>query len=75
MSALGKGAGNLSLPAYCLSFKREGEGTHPLTSSDEGSWKPSHILGNAMEVPHLFEPLTLRGVTFKSRIGITPMCQ
>lgn len=26
-------------------------------------------------MPHLFEPLTLRGVTFKNRIGISPMCE
>ncbi len=26
-------------------------------------------------MPHLYEPLTLRGVTFKNRIGISPMCQ
>jgi 2,4-dienoyl-CoA reductase-like NADH-dependent reductase (Old Yellow Enzyme family) len=26
-------------------------------------------------MPHLFEPLTLRSVTFKNRIGISPMCQ
>jgi 2,4-dienoyl-CoA reductase-like NADH-dependent reductase (Old Yellow Enzyme family) len=28
-----------------------------------------------MCMPHLFEPLTLRSVTFKNRIGISPMCQ
>ncbi len=28
-----------------------------------------------MCMPHLFEPLTLRGVTLKNRIGISPMCQ
>src|SRR3954452_15211674 len=26
-------------------------------------------------MPHLFEPLTLRDVTFRNRIGISPMCQ
>src|SRR5260221_8622408 len=26
-------------------------------------------------MPHLFEPLTLRGVTFRNRIGVSPMCQ
>jgi 2,4-dienoyl-CoA reductase-like NADH-dependent reductase (Old Yellow Enzyme family) len=26
-------------------------------------------------MPHLFEPLTLRGVTFRNRIGMAPMCQ
>ena len=28
-----------------------------------------------MCMPHLFEPLTLRGVTLKNRVGISPMCQ
>lgn len=26
-------------------------------------------------MPTLFEPLTVRGITFKNRIGISPMCQ
>jgi 2,4-dienoyl-CoA reductase-like NADH-dependent reductase (Old Yellow Enzyme family) len=26
-------------------------------------------------MPHLFEPFSLRGVTFKNRIGISPMCE
>jgi 2,4-dienoyl-CoA reductase-like NADH-dependent reductase (Old Yellow Enzyme family) len=26
-------------------------------------------------MPHLFEPLTIRGVTFRNRIGVSPMCQ
>jgi 2,4-dienoyl-CoA reductase-like NADH-dependent reductase (Old Yellow Enzyme family) len=26
-------------------------------------------------MPHLFEPLTLRGVTLRNRIGVSPMCQ
>lgn len=25
-------------------------------------------------MPHLFEPLTLRGITFRNRIGVPPMC-
>jgi len=28
-----------------------------------------------MSVPHLFRPFTLRGVTFKNRIVVSPMCQ
>ena len=24
---------------------------------------------------HLFEPLTQRGITFRNRIGVSPMCQ
>jgi 2,4-dienoyl-CoA reductase-like NADH-dependent reductase (Old Yellow Enzyme family) len=26
-------------------------------------------------MPHLFEPLTIRGVVFRNRIGVSPMCQ
>jgi 2,4-dienoyl-CoA reductase-like NADH-dependent reductase (Old Yellow Enzyme family) len=26
-------------------------------------------------MPHLFDPLTLRGVTFRNRLGISPMCE
>lgn len=26
-------------------------------------------------MPHLFDPLTLRGATFRNRIGVSPMCQ
>ena len=25
--------------------------------------------------PHLFQPLTLRSVTLRNRIGVSPMCQ
>ncbi|MCA9790672.1 MAG: oxidoreductase, partial [Candidatus Eremiobacteraeota bacterium] len=28
-----------------------------------------------MRQAHLFTPLKLRGVTFKNRIGVSPMCQ
>ena len=28
-----------------------------------------------MAVPHLFSPLTIRDVTFRNRIGVSPMCQ
>jgi len=37
--------------------------------------RPSPALKNPIEMPNLFEPLTLRGVTLKNRIGISPMCQ
>ena len=26
-------------------------------------------------MPHLFDPLTLRGVTFQNRVWVSPMCQ
>ena len=26
-------------------------------------------------MPHLFEPITFRGVTLRNRIGVSPMCQ
>src|SRR3954467_12296889 len=28
-----------------------------------------------MSTPHLFTPLTLRGVTFRNRVVVSPMCQ
>lgn len=28
-----------------------------------------------MKTPHLFSPLTIRSVTFRNRIGVSPMCQ
>ncbi len=28
-----------------------------------------------MSIPHLFTPLTIRTVTFRNRIGVSPMCQ
>ena len=28
-----------------------------------------------MSLPHLFEPLTIRGVQIRNRIGVSPMCQ
>jgi 2,4-dienoyl-CoA reductase-like NADH-dependent reductase (Old Yellow Enzyme family) len=30
---------------------------------------------NSNSVPHLFQPLTLRSVTLRNRIGVSPMCQ
>ena len=35
--------------------------------------KSPSIAGTAPD--HLFSPLTLRGVTFKNRIALAPMCQ
>src|SRR5579871_1489919 len=29
----------------------------------------------ATDMPHLFEPITIRGITLRNRIGISPMCQ
>jgi 2,4-dienoyl-CoA reductase-like NADH-dependent reductase (Old Yellow Enzyme family) len=38
-----------------------------------------HILSamdkNSTSTPHLFQPLTLRSVTLRNRIGVSPMCQ
>lgn len=28
-----------------------------------------------MSLPHLFSPLTIRSITFRNRIGVSPMCQ
>src|SRR5476651_484056 len=30
---------------------------------------------NSSPAPHLFQPLTLRSVTLRNRIGVSPMCQ
>ncbi|KAF5352340.1 hypothetical protein D9756_006307 [Leucocoprinus leucothites] len=35
----------------------------------------STVLNTSSGTPKLFEPLTLRGVTFKNRIWVSPMCQ
>src|SRR5829696_4904984 len=32
-------------------------------------------LPNNPPMPHLFDPLTIRSVTFRNRIGVSPMCQ
>jgi 2,4-dienoyl-CoA reductase-like NADH-dependent reductase (Old Yellow Enzyme family) len=33
------------------------------------------ILRTLARMPHLFEPLTIRAVTFRNRVGVSPMCQ
>ena len=30
---------------------------------------------NAINPPHLFTPLTIKSVTLRNRIGVSPMCQ
>jgi 2,4-dienoyl-CoA reductase-like NADH-dependent reductase (Old Yellow Enzyme family) len=30
---------------------------------------------DASRMPHLFDPMTIRGVSFRNRIGVSPMCQ
>ena len=32
-------------------------------------------MNKAPEPPHLFSPLTLKSITFRNRIGVSPMCQ
>jgi 2,4-dienoyl-CoA reductase-like NADH-dependent reductase (Old Yellow Enzyme family) len=40
---------------------------------------PAYFIGamekNPASTPHLFQPLTLRSVTLRNRIGVSPMCQ
>ena len=31
--------------------------------------------GQTPRMPQLFDPLEIRGVTFRNRIGVSPMCQ
>jgi 2,4-dienoyl-CoA reductase-like NADH-dependent reductase (Old Yellow Enzyme family) len=35
----------------------------------------SAILKRMSDAPHLFTPLTIRGITFRNRIAVSPMCQ
>ena len=30
---------------------------------------------NPVSVPHLFQPITVRSITLRNRIGVSPMCQ
>ena len=32
-------------------------------------------MDKTISTPHLFQPLTLRSVTLRNRIGVSPMCQ
>lgn len=34
-----------------------------------------HQGADAVTLPHLFDPLTIRSITFRNRIGVSPMCQ
>ena len=32
-------------------------------------------MSNNPDPPHLFQPLTIKSVTLRNRIGVSPMCQ
>ncbi|CCM04439.1 uncharacterized protein FIBRA_06619 [Fibroporia radiculosa] len=40
-----------------------------------GSAYPDDVYPQNIKLPILFQPLTLRGMTFKNRIFVSPMCQ
>src|SRR4051812_2532172 len=40
-----------------------------------GRLRSAGIVRRLRRMPHLFEPLTIRAVTFRNRIGVSPMCQ
>src|SRR3954447_22963824 len=42
----------------------------PQTSPDRRGYTPA-----ASQIMHLFDPYTIRGVTFRNRIFVSPMCQ
>ncbi|KAI0654250.1 FMN-linked oxidoreductase [Cubamyces menziesii] len=46
-----------------------------LNEPDVGAVLPKELYPQNAEVPMLFKPLTIRGVTFHNRIFVSPMCQ
>ncbi|EJF66848.1 FMN-linked oxidoreductase [Dichomitus squalens LYAD-421 SS1] len=47
----------------------------PLNEPPIGSPYPKDVYPQNAELPTLFKPITIRGVTFKNRIFVSPMCQ
>ncbi|KAI8981391.1 FMN-linked oxidoreductase [Trametes punicea] len=47
----------------------------PLNEPSIGTAYPKEIYPQNADLPELFKPLTLRGMTFKNRIFVSPMCQ
>src|SRR5688572_13609054 len=41
---------------------------------EEGQPKPRLPPAGELFMPHLFEPFTLKSVTLRNRIGVSPMC-
>jgi len=48
---------------------------YPLNVPAIGTALPKAAYPQNANVPKLFEPITIRGVTFKNRIWVSPMCQ
>ncbi|KAI0697546.1 FMN-linked oxidoreductase [Cytidiella melzeri] len=48
---------------------------YPLNDPAIGTPLPESVYPQNAKIPLLFQPLTLRGVTFKNRIWASPMCQ
>ncbi|KDQ63292.1 hypothetical protein JAAARDRAFT_29310 [Jaapia argillacea MUCL 33604] len=48
---------------------------YPLNTPDIGEAFPPELYARNKDLPKLFQPLTLKGVTFKNRIFVSPMCQ
>ncbi|KIJ66308.1 hypothetical protein HYDPIDRAFT_109302 [Hydnomerulius pinastri MD-312] len=52
------------------------QGYFPLNEPEIGSaYTNTDIFTQNKELPLLFQPLTIKGVTFKNRIWVSPMCQ
>ncbi|KAI0830479.1 FMN-linked oxidoreductase [Trametes gibbosa] len=47
----------------------------PLNEPSIGTAYPKDLYPQNAELPKLFEPLTIRDVTFKNRVFVSPMCQ
>ncbi|TCD66489.1 hypothetical protein EIP91_001314 [Steccherinum ochraceum] len=48
---------------------------YPVTEPPAGTALPSSKFPQNDPLPKLFQPLTIKGVTFKNRIWVSPMCQ
>ncbi|KAI0361437.1 FMN-linked oxidoreductase [Trametes cingulata] len=48
---------------------------YPLNQPSIGSAYPKEVYPQNAELPELFKPLTIRGMTFSNRIFVSPMCQ
>jgi len=48
---------------------------YPLSTPTAGTALSSNEFPQNRDLPKLFQPLTIRGVTFKNRLWVAPMCQ
>ncbi|KAH7097898.1 NADH:flavin oxidoreductase/NADH oxidase [Auriculariales sp. MPI-PUGE-AT-0066] len=61
--------------AYVNTRVPDADQYYPLNEPAIGAPYPASLMPQNATVPKLFQPLTLRGVEFKNRIWVSPMCQ